>query len=153
MKKIIIFLSFIYCYSVNSIAKINQFYYNFCRTVLNNGGGGYSTADRVVDNHYDLYGILIGQDVTIFCAGNGYKACPQSLANPSGGGGEDIYELPANVLLYCEVLFEDLCDGEDNELFPLSISVLGSDGIVYYIAATITEMEGGKKYNLLITAN
>lgn len=151
MKKLIGLLGILLCLSLCSIAKVNQFYYYLCRTVLDNGGGGYGTVTKQVDNHYDIYGVLIGQDVTIFCAADGDKTCPKTLANP--GGGDEIDDLPSNVSLYCEGLFEDLCDGANNEIFPITRSVLGSDGIVYYISATLIQIEGGIKYNLLITAN
>ena len=147
MKKIALLLAFIFSITINANA---QFYYYVCRTVLDNGGGNYGDVDRDVDNHYDIYGTLIGQDVTIFCALNGNQICPRTIAPPGGG---DIEDLPTNVALYCEQLYTDLCDGEDDNLFPVIVNVLGSDDIVYQVTASITQIEGGKKYNLLITAN
>jgi hypothetical protein len=150
MKKLALFLALI---SAFSFATNAQFYYNVCRTVLDNGGGNYGSVTRDVDDHFDLGGKLIGQDVTIHCAGNGTQGCPNTIAPPGGGwGGDDFEDLPSNVALYCEQAYEDLTDGEDDNLFPLSVNVLGSDDVVYHITASISIIEGGKNYNFLITA-
>ncbi len=147
MKKVIFFLGLIFSFSYNSNA---EFFYNVCRIVLDNGGGNYAAAPRNVEDHFDLNGKLIGQDVTINCYGNGSFTCPTTIEPPGGGNSGD---LPSNIFLYCDQLFGNLCDGVDDNLFPATISVLGSDNIVYYITATITEIEGGKKYNLMIYSN
>jgi len=109
MKKLII-LSFLL---MAFLPKSHAIYYYICKNQINGGVGGYGNVTRLVDEHRDLKGVLLGVDVTIRCWDPGLNACPNQIKIPGAGMPQDATEI--SELMSIPVAFRDILITKFNE--------------------------------------